>query len=326
MRNREIQAIQLAKDMIAEICVACGSARFSVVSTNSASFHLRRCEQCGTAFTDPKPSSEKLEASYSQSYYGPENVKFVSLLEGFVGWITQLRARWIHQKIKAHSRILEIGCGRGLLLSALARLGHECHGTERSSLAAKRAQSIMGVKVYTVPLDRCNLEKESFDLVILWHVLEHLEKPDQTLAQVFQLLRTDGLLVLEVPNLSSLQSRLTGKRWLHLDIERHLFHFTADGLRRLLSATGFILIKESTFSWEQCPFGVLQSFLNCLRLTPDTFYKLLKREVGVSVPLFLLHYFLAAILVWPAVTFAGLESLLRNGGVLRVTARKTSGV
>lgn len=309
-----------------ETCVACGSARFSVISTRSVTFHLRRCGQCGTAWTHPKPSTEELETSYSESYYGPENVKFVSVLESVVGWIAQRRAGWIHQKIKAHSRILEIGCGRGLLLNVLSRLGHECHGTERSGLAAKRAQTTVGVKVYTAPLDHCNLEKESFDLVILWHVLEHLENPGQTLAQVFELLRAGGMLVLEVPNLSSLQSRLTGKHWFHLDIERHLFHFPAAGLRKLLKATGFIVIEKGTFSWEQCPFGVLQSFLNSLGLGSDRFYKLLKREIVLPFPLKLLQYALAATLVFPATVFAGFESLLGTGGVIRVTARKTSGI
>jgi SAM-dependent methyltransferase len=326
MPNREIQAIQLAKDMIPETCLACGSAHFSVASTNFARFHLRRCEQCGTAFTDPKPSSEELEASYSQVYYGPENVKFVSPMEGIVGWLTQRRARWIHRKIKAHSRILEIGCGRGLLLSALARLGHECHGTERSGLAGKRAQNTVGVRVYTAPLEGCNLEKKAFDLVILWHVLEHLERPDQTLVQVFQLLKEDGLLVLEVPNLSSLQSQLTGKHWLHLDIERHLFHFTIDGLRRLLRATGFSVAEEHTFSWEQCPFGILQSLLNSLGMGSNRLYKLLKREIVLPLPSKFLQYGLCTVLVLPAILFAGFESWLGMGGIIRVTARRASGI
>jgi SAM-dependent methyltransferase len=324
MQTREIQTIQLAKDMNPEICVACGAAPFFVTSTLSATFHLRRCGQCGTAWTHPKPSAEELETSYSESYYGPENVKFVSALERVVGWITQQRAGWIHQKIKAHSQILEIGCGRGLLLNALSRLGHECHGTERSGLAAKRAQRTVGAKVYTAPLDHCNLEKEYFDLVILWHVLEHLENPAETLAQIFQLLRAGGILILEVPNLASLQSRLTGKYWFHLDIERHLFHFPAEGLRRLLKATGFLIIEEGTFSWEQCPFGVLQSLLNSLGLGSDCFYKLLKREIVRPFPLKVLQYALAATLVFPATVFAGFESLLGRGGVIRVTARKTS--
>src|SRR2546422_6789567 len=108
MQIREIQTVQLTTDMNPETCVACGSAPFFVTSTISATFHLRRCAQCGTAWTDPKPSSEELEKSYSQSYYGPQNVKFVSVLEAVVSWTTKRRARWIHQKIKAHSRILEI--------------------------------------------------------------------------------------------------------------------------------------------------------------------------------------------------------------------------
>ena len=311
--------------MTPEPCVACGSARFSLGATSSSGFHIKRCQECGTAFTFPKRSSREMDASYSESYYGPDNVKFVTLLENIVGWMTQQRARWIHKQIKPHSRILEIGCGRGLLLGALAQRGHECYGTERSVLAAKRAKSSNGVKVYTLPLDQLSLEKGTFDLVILWHVLEHLERPEQTLEQVFQLLGTDGVLVLEVPNLSSLQARWSGKYWLHLDIERHLFHFTADGLRRLLRSAGFIVIRKGTFSWEQCPFGALQSFLNCLSFAPDTFYKLLKRELAMPVPLLMLHYFLAMIFVWPAAVFAWLESLIGNGGVLRVTARKAQG-
>jgi cyclopropane fatty-acyl-phospholipid synthase-like methyltransferase len=87
----------------------------------------------------PQAIDGKLETSYSESYYGPENVKFASALEGVVAWSTQRRARWIHQKIRAHSRILEIGCGRGLLLDALSRLDTNAMA-RRSGLAAKRAQ------------------------------------------------------------------------------------------------------------------------------------------------------------------------------------------
>ncbi len=321
MRNCQVQAVQL--NVSSETCEVCGSTRFLVEPLNDERFCLRRCQECGTAWTYPKSSREELDSHYSESYYGPENVKFISILEKIVGWAANKRAKWMNGKIGDHSKILEIGCGRGLLLSSLAGLGHECHGTERSKLAARRAQKVPGLEIHTAPLDECSFQTNYFDLVILWHVLEHLDNPAHTLGRLCQLLRPGGILILEVPNLTSLQSRLTGKRWFHLDIERHLYHFPVGGLKRLLNANGFAVIEESTFSWEQCPFGVLQSFLNCLGLGPDTLYKLLKREISPTLPLKLLHYSLAATLVFPAILFAALESVLRRGGVIRIVARKS---
>jgi SAM-dependent methyltransferase len=284
---------------------------------------LRRCLQCGTGWTYPRPSVAELESQYSQSYYGPENVKFISIMEGIVEWITARRAKWIDQQIEGHSRILEIGCGRGLLLSSLSQLGHECHGTERSELAARRALRQVGIKVQVGALEKSHFQRDYFDLVVLWHVLEHLENPAETLALAGELLRIGGLLIVEVPNLTSLQSRLTGRHWLHLDLERHLFHFSAQGLRTLLETTGFEVTAKGTFSWEQCPFGALQSFLNCLGTQPDIFYKILKREVVLSLPARILHYALAGTLVLPATAFAGFEVLWGDGGVVRLTARKS---
>jgi SAM-dependent methyltransferase len=257
--------------MSSEICMACGCSRFSIDPTSSERFSLVRCAGCGVAFTNPKPSGADLEKHYSETYYGPENVKFLPVLEKIVDRITKRRARWIDKKIRGHSRVLEIGCGRGLLLKALSHLGHECHGTERSNLAATRAQSIVGVKIYTKPLEQCRLPENYFDVVILWHVLEHLEYPAQTLTHVTNLLRKRGVLIIEVPNLSSWQARLAGKHWFHLDIERHLYHFTAKGLNILLESRGLQIVKMTTFSWEQCPFGALQTFLNCLGVQPQTF-------------------------------------------------------
>jgi SAM-dependent methyltransferase len=322
MGNCEIQAVHLEPYMSFETCMNCGSTRFSDSPTVSQRFRLKQCQTCGVAVTDPMPSPEDLEGHYSRAYYGPENVKFVSALEKIVDWVTQSRARQIDKKLQKRSRILEIGCGRGTLLSALGQLGHECYGTERSALAATRARRITGIKVYTEPLEQGHLQQNYFDLVILWHVLEHLENPAETLRHVFKLLKTGGLLMVEVPNLASLQSRLSGKHWFHLDIERHLYHFTTKGFRLLIERAGFQVVEERTFSWEQCPFGVLQSFLNCLGLKSNAFYGLLKKE---TLPLFekLLQYLLAGLFVLPATVFAVLESALDSGGVINVTAKKS---
>jgi hypothetical protein len=181
---------------------------------------------------------------------------------------------------------------------------------------------MVGVKIYTTPLEECGFQEGSFDLAILWHVLEHLEDPSQTFELLSQLLKAGGLLLLEVPNYSSIQSRLAGKHWFHLDTEHHLHHFSNQGLQRLLRRRGFEILKTSTFSAEQCPYGALQSFLNMIGFPREQLYRLLKREIAQPFLKKSVHYALAALLTPAAASFSLAEALLGKGGVLRVTARK----
>jgi 2-polyprenyl-3-methyl-5-hydroxy-6-metoxy-1,4-benzoquinol methylase len=303
-------------------CVACQTNRFVHTPTHTAAYHLTCCQQCGTAFTDPRPSPTELEAHYDQQYYGQGNVKFISTMERLVQWLTRLRAKRIGRLLAPGSRVLEVGCGRGLLLQALSELGHECHGTERSELAALRARKAAGLQIYTSPLEENGLKENYFDLVILWHVLEHLDTPATTLSHLHRLLKAGGLLLVEVPNFSGFQARLFGKHWFHLDTERHLFHFTRQGLQELLGAKGFQVLKTTTFNAEQCPYGVLQSLFNAFGFPREQFYRVLKKEIAVPFALRTAYFLFALLLVFPAAGFSLLEALLGRGGVTRVKARK----
>jgi 2-polyprenyl-3-methyl-5-hydroxy-6-metoxy-1,4-benzoquinol methylase len=302
-------------------CVACDSLDFIPLPTLQPAVLLIQCKRCGMSFTHPRRNLAELEKHYSETYYGPGNVKFLHIFENLVGWITSRRARKIHEMVAPHSRILEIGCGRGLLLKHLAQLGHECYGTERSELAAQRARKADGLRIYTTPLEQIGLEPSSFDLVILWHVLEHLEEPEQHLSLLNRLLRPAGLVLLEVPNYASLQSQFFGKHWFHLDIDRHLYHFSKEGLKDLLSKTRFQIEALGTFSWDQCPFGALQSSLNLLGFPPELFYQMIKREISLPWDKKTLHCLLAGLLAVPATGFSIGEALLGKGGIIRVVAR-----
>ncbi|MCI0420186.1 MAG: class I SAM-dependent methyltransferase [Acidobacteria bacterium] len=302
-------------------CVAC-NGRVSLAPSASSGVQLARCQDCGSASTNPVPSSAALDEGYSQTYYGPENVKFVTALERVVTWETERRARSIHDCLQPRSRILEIGCGRGLLLKSLSQLGHECQGIERSELAAARCRKIAGIQIYTQEVRACGFQDGSFDLVVLWHVLEHLDAPGETLDETARILKPGGLLILEVPNLSSFQARLSGRHWFHLDLDRHLYHFTRQGLHQLLAKTGFQTLQTSTFSWEQSPFGVLQSLLNALGFPREQLYRMLKRETSPRTLGKLLQLLTASLLALPSTAFAVTEAAANSGGVLSVKARK----
>jgi len=303
------------------VCIACGADQFGGARLDQENRSLRTCAGCGTSETVPKPDPATLEAQYSEAYYGPDNVKFVPAVEAFVAWMTQKRAARVHALMGGQGRILEIGCGRGLLLHQLAQLGHECHGIERSTLAARRAAQTEGLRIYTQPLEECHFTGQQFDAVILWHVLEHLDHPQATLALISRLLKPGGLLYLEVPNLTSLQSCATGKNWFHLDLEHHLYHFSPDGLRRLLLSSGFQVEKTTTLSLEQGPYGVLQSWLNVIGGERGRFYQILKREISPALRVKLGQFALAGTLAVPSLFFALIEAAIGRGGVLRVVAR-----
>jgi len=303
------------------VCIACGADRFGAARSDEENRSLRTCASCGTSETFPKLDPTSLEAQYSEVYYGPDNVKFVPAVEALVAWITRKRAARIHSLLGGVGRILEIGCGRGLLLHQLAQLGHECHGIERSALAARRAAQTEGIRVYTQPLEECRFTERYFDAVILWHVLEHLDHPQATLAVISRVLKPGGLLYLEVPNLTSLQSRTTGTSWFHLDLKHHLYHFSLDGLQRLLVSSGFQVQRMTTFSLEQGPYGVLQSWLNVIGGERDQFYRILKRESSPALGLKLGQFALAGALALPSLFFALIEAAVGRGGVLRVIAR-----
>jgi SAM-dependent methyltransferase len=243
-------------------------------------------------------------------------------MEKIIEWMNRNRARRLHRLLQGPGRVLEIGCGRGLLLQELSRLHHDCIGTERSPLAAARALQIPGVKIFCRPLQDCRFPAGSFDLIVLWHVLEHLDAPEEVLREIYRILKPDGFLVLEVPNLASLQARIFGKHWFHLDIPRHLYHFTIEGLSYLLMRIGFAITRTATFSLEQCPFGVLQSLLNLMCRQDNILYGILKQELRPQLGQRLLHLLLGTVCILPAGAFAVGESLLGRGAVIRLESRK----
>jgi 2-polyprenyl-3-methyl-5-hydroxy-6-metoxy-1,4-benzoquinol methylase len=142
-------------------------------------------------------------------------------------------------------RVLDVGCGLGLFLSLAKGEGWQALGTELSKEAAEHAKKHYGAEVLAGELMNLDLEKESFDLVSMQHVFEHVLEPRQVLEYAHSILRKNGLLVIAVPNAESLIAKLAGTNWLCLSEKSHLFHYSRDNLARILEECGFI-VKEST--------------------------------------------------------------------------------
>jgi SAM-dependent methyltransferase len=221
-------------------------------------------------------------------------------------------------------RVLDIGCGNGDFLHSLKRRGWDAHGVEFSAKAAELARS-RGIDVHRGELRSAAYPASFFDVVTLWHVVEHLPDPLTELAEVRRILRDDGLLVVEVPNSDCLTRRLCGVRWRQFDVPRHLQHFTPLTLKQALTRAGFAIIHRQNLHFIDFNL-VFYNFIERLgisRLSGVRYFSTdFKRASPKSKMLFLALGLPIAFLCLP---YSVLESMVSgNGENLTVTARKAT--
>jgi 2-polyprenyl-3-methyl-5-hydroxy-6-metoxy-1,4-benzoquinol methylase len=145
----------------------------------------------------------------------------------------------------SRGRLLDVGCGSGLFLQRMRKLGWDVEGIDPDASAVENARR-KGLKVGLGRLKNYQYPPESFDVLTMSHVIEHVEDPHQHLKECHRILNPSGLLILTTPNVESWGHRLFRDSWRGLDIPRHLFIFTLSSLRQLTQSAGFRKIEAAT--------------------------------------------------------------------------------
>ncbi len=246
-----------------ETCGLCGGERFDIVYRDlsparfegpGGSFGLVRCRACGFVVLSPRPVAGAMGAYYPGAFYaslspaaggrrgpaallarGYNRVFFPPSLRRLNACLAIVSSAWP----RPPGRLLDIGAGEGAFMEAMKRRGWDVSGTDVSAEAARRTSQRLGATIRVGPAEALAFESETYDLVTLWDVLEHLHDPLRVLRRVRSVLRGGGRVLISVPNFGSLEARLLGSRWPHLDVPRHLGHFTAATLGAMLRAAGF---------------------------------------------------------------------------------------
>jgi len=222
--------------------------------TTGEIFTLVRCEGCGVARLDPPPANP---ARYYPGRYWFEGGR---LAETYRRLVLRDHVRFALKALRpaGNTRVLDVGCGSGLFLRELraANRAVEAVGIDASGRAAALAWQRNGISAIAGDLARPPFARGSFDLVVMFHVLEHLRDPVAYVDAARQLLAPGGKLVVQTPNLDCWQYRVFGARWSGLDIPRHLYDFRLRDVRRLLENGGFRIVRVKHFSWRDNPAGL----------------------------------------------------------------------
>ncbi len=221
---------------------------------------LSRCTSCGLHATSAQP-----EFVYDETYFTEDGTAGYNFESEFARAYDAARFESELRRLEARGlkgSVLDIGCASGAFLVHAQARGWEVAGVEVADFARERTESLLGVPLAR-SLDGLPAGR-SFDVVTLHHVLEHIHEPLPFLRDEVAP-RVGRLLVVEVPNFSSLASRVHGPRWRDLRPDQHVFHYTPALLSRLLSLAGFRPVRVTTL-WE--PLWSLRTALNSLRLLP----------------------------------------------------------
>lgn len=295
-------------------------------------FNVLKCKRCGLIYTDSCPDQESEFRKYypKEEYYGSEGGKrFISPLEKMVFAFRLARAKRV-LNFRTKGCALDIGCGRGLFLRLLKSKGWKCYGTELSEALASFIRDHHEIDVRTSPVENCRFADKMFDLVSIYHVLEHISNPKDTLREARRIIRDDGLLIIGVPNAASFQSLLSGSKWFHLDVPRHAVHFSLHTLRRTVEDCGFEVVSIEGWSAEYDPYGLIQSMLNMLGCRKNLLYQLLRdrsidganaKTLLYDVPLSL---GLPVLLIIPSVVLELVLARFGLNGTLEIHCRPSS--
>lgn len=248
-------------------CPLCGGEHLERALTcvdhcaSGEAFYLCRCQDCGFVFTQDFPAEDEIGRYYETPDYISHTDTRRGLVNTLYHWVRAYmlgrKARLVERVAHRHEgRLLDIGTGTGYFADTMQRRGWQVDAIEKNEGARQFAAGHFGLEVKPeTALD--TLEEGAYDVITLWHVMEHLETLDQTWERLYNLLSDRGMLVVAVPNCASADADRYGAYWAAYDVPRHLWHFTPDTMQRFGAKHGFILAERQPMPFDAFYVSIL---------------------------------------------------------------------
>ena len=239
--------------IIVQNCPACGSSKYEKVLTASdsfipnESFDIVECNDCSLRFTSPIPNEEIIGKYYKSDDYISHTSKGNSIINKIyriVQYFTLRSKRKIVKQIaqKQNGTLMDIGCGTGEFLKTMKQSGWDIKGVEVNKEARKLAE----VNTDSIIMNQSEYFKseQKYDVITLWHSLEHLHELEKYLNKISKSLNTNGVLIIAVPNYKSFDAEYYKHDWAAYDVPRHLYHFSFEAMMKLMKKFNFSLIEQ----------------------------------------------------------------------------------
>lgn len=229
-------------------CIICGHDK-SELLIKKDSLQINKCMHCGLGFINPFPSDRVIQYFYEREYFNdkydaglsPDSPQFGKRLRG-----ENHRIRFI-KSIKPAGRLLDMGCGLGYFLAACRNAGYDVMGMDISDWAVQYAAEMLKLPVVIGSLGNASFPPAYFDVITMWHFLEHTRRPDEIILMASQWLKKDGIIVIDVPNYEGTDAVKQWEEWDGWSLPYHLYHFTPRALSMLLRKNGFAVIRSKTY-------------------------------------------------------------------------------
>lgn len=239
-------------------CPVCGNQSFSNWLTcqdflvSKQNFTIQNCGKCGFKATNPRP----VEGEIGRFYQSEEYISHSDTRKGIMSQLYHsVRSITVQQKVKLinslspkKGKLLDVGCGSGYFLSASRQDGWQITGTEPDANTRRQAEerTKVALKNSIQELD----DQSQFDVITMWHVLEHVHQLQETLEWLRSHCRPKGHLIIAVPNYHSWDAQHYQEHWAAYDVPRHLYHFSPDTIKKLLQRYGFEVLQQKPMLFD----------------------------------------------------------------------------
>jgi 2-polyprenyl-3-methyl-5-hydroxy-6-metoxy-1,4-benzoquinol methylase len=230
------------------ICPICSSTSFTKFlsakdhTTTGEQFEIVKCSKCNFTLTNPRPDQNSIGKYYQSEKYISHTGGGKSLFDKIYVFARTITLGWklkLIYKYKLTGSTLDYGCGTGQFLHHLKNNDWVVTGVEPSESARQKAASLLQTSV-SESIDQ--VKGNEFDVITLWHVLEHIHDLNEKLSSIKSLLKQDGIIFIAVPNHEAPDAKKYGAYWAGYDVPRHLWHFSKDSMKKLFDKNGLELI------------------------------------------------------------------------------------
>ena len=198
-----------------------------------------RCQECGLVYVNPRLAPTPGLTTYSIA----EELAYFEATQADRQMGNQELLSRLEQLLHGSGRLLDVGCGDGLLLAQAKGRGWETWGLEVSAELVMRIRANYGLNhIFHGTLQEADYSPAYFDAVLCINVLEHLRNPRETIAEMVRVTRPGGIIAVHTPNLKSLVARWRGAGWRHFEPYEHFYYFSPKTLSRLLTSSGLEVV------------------------------------------------------------------------------------